>query len=177
MRSVAGVLCVVLALGSLSAVAQWRRDPLTLEEVDKMRDTADKPKKRLELMVEFAQARLLEVEHLRSDPRLALGRGEKIHDLLRDFALIVDSLDSNLDMYADRQEDLRKPLPRVIQAGREWQAKLRTLKEAAAQTEEGKEEYRDYEFVLEDAIDAVNANMDNARSLLDEQRERDSKKD
>ncbi len=50
---VSGVILV--SLTSLAAAQVKNRDPLTEQEVDQMRETADFPSKRLELMIGFAR--------------------------------------------------------------------------------------------------------------------------
>src|SRR5690349_24279094 len=89
------------------------RDPLTEKEVDQLRETAIEPEKRLKLMVEFTKARMAAIEQVRSDPKMAKERGQKIHDLLEDIASLVDEVDDNIENYNERSADLRKPLKQV----------------------------------------------------------------
>lgn len=146
------------------------REPLNEKEIGELREVAQEPDKRLKLMVQFARARLAAIEQLRGDPRFAADRGARVHDLLEDFTKLVDEMGDNIDDYADRKEDLRKGLKLVIEGDTEFQLKLRTLKEqgpgagAKAGSETG-----DYSFVLQNAIEAVNLSLDDARKLLDEQ--------
>jgi archaellum component FlaC len=169
------VLCLV-ALFSSFAQAQHKRDPLTEPEVDQLRETAQEPDKRLKLMVKFARARMLAIDQLRSDPKLAQGRGEKIHDLLEDFMNLVDEIDDNVDNYSGKQSDIRKSLKDVVEADTEFQLKLRTLKDAAKNDPKVADEAKDYDFVLDNTLEAVNQSVDNARKTLDEQNEEFAKK-
>jgi len=169
------VLCLV-ALFSSFAHAQQKRDPLTEPEVDQLRETAQEPDKRLKLMVKFARARMLAIDQLRSDPKLAQGRGEKIHDLLEDFMNLVDEIDDNVDNYSGKQSDIRKSLKDVVEADTEFQLKLRTLKDAAKNDPKAADEAKDYDFVLDNTLEAVNQSVDNARKTLDEQNEEFAKK-
>ncbi len=164
-------ILVFLAVSALCASAQvGRRDPLTPKEIDDLRETAQEPEKRLKLLVDFARARLATIEQLRGDPRFAAGRGSQVHDLLEDFTKLVDELGDNTDDFAGRKADLRKPLKLLIEADTEFALKLRTLKEQGpgAGAKPGSEA-GDYHFVLQNAIDAVNANLDDSRQLLQEQ--------
>jgi hypothetical protein len=146
-------------------VAQRRdRDPLTEKEVDEMREAADYPNKRLELMVSFARARIATIDQLRGDPSAAATRPKQIHDLLEDFILLLDETDDNIDMYGSHKSDMRKGLKLVIEADSEWQLKLRQLKEQSQA-----EELEQYSFVLTNAIDTVNDSAKNARESLEEQ--------
>jgi hypothetical protein len=49
--------------------AQRRDDPLTPPEINQLRDTAVEPELRMKLYVQFARARLVSLEQMRSDPK------------------------------------------------------------------------------------------------------------
>ena len=145
------------------------REPLDETEINKLREVAQEPYKRLKLLVEFARARLASIDQLRGDPHLAADRGTKIHDLLEDFTKLVDEFGDNLDDYAARKEDLRKPLKTVIDGDTEFQLKLKTLKEQAAGAgAKAGTETGDYSFALQNAIEAVDMSLDDSRKLLTE---------
>ncbi len=164
-----GLVLISLLLASAAFAQVPRRDPLTPLETDEMREVAQEPDKRLKLILKFAKARLETVDQLRSDPRFEADRGKRVHDLLQDFTAIMDELDDNIDMYADRRDDIRKPLQDVIEGDTDFQLKLRTLKDAATANTGAEKEAREYSFALEDATEAVNSSLDNARKTLDEQ--------
>ena len=145
------------------------REPLNEKEIDELREVAQEPEKRLKLMIQYARARLETIEQLRGDARFAADRGDRIHDLLEDFTKLVDEIGDNIDDYADRKADLRKALKPVIEGDTEFQLKLRTLKEQGAGAGGKASETSDYSFVLQSAIDAVNASLDDSRKLLAEQ--------
>ncbi len=67
---------VLLALLLVSLPASAKRDPLTADEVQQLRDAAQEPDKRLALYVKFIRARATTLEQTYSDPRLAAGRGQ-----------------------------------------------------------------------------------------------------
>jgi len=158
-------LAVLLCAAAQYSAAQGR-DPLNDKEVDEMREAADLPDKRLELMVNFARARLASIQQLRSDPTQAKERPVQIHDLLQDFATLLDEIDDNIDMYGSHKTDMRKGLKLVIEADSEWQLQLRKLKEQSPA-----EELDRYSFVLTNAIEAVSDSVDSARSELQKQNE------
>src|ERR1700746_2907368 len=111
MRARPFVYCILTLLITLPLRSQVRdRDPLTEKEVDQLRETAIEPEKRLKLMVDFAKARMVAIEQVRSDPKMVKERGLKIHDLLEDIASLVDEVDDNVANYNERSADLRKPL-------------------------------------------------------------------
>ena len=159
------LLPLVLLLACSFALAQRHGDPLTPAEIDQLRDTAQDPEMRLKFFVQFTRARLDAVIQAQSDPKVT-DRPQAIHDKLQDFLDIYDELDENVDTFADRKNDIRKPLKLVITADTEFQAKLRAFKDANA-----KDESREYEFLLSNALDAVNNGLQDHRQLLTEQEE------
>jgi hypothetical protein len=157
------VAIALLALSSsLFAGGQRKRDPLTDQETDQIREQALNPQKRFHLYVTFATARLTAIDQLRADPKMAQGRGQQIHDLLEDFLALVDETEDNLDDYREKKADLIKPLTELVEAESNWKLKLRSLKET------GGADVKDYDFVLQNAIDAVNESSDSARKELED---------
>jgi hypothetical protein len=161
------LLCPFLCVCSLQAFAQRHRDPLTQAEIDQVRDTSWEPKLRLPLYVAFARARMVKLEEIRSDPKTK-DRAKQTHDLLDDFQLLYDELNDNIDTYVDRKDDIRKPLKTIVDADTEFQAKLRALKDAA---DVPPQEEQQYEFVLTNALETVDASTEDHRKLLAEQEE------
>ncbi len=155
----AALLVALLATGA----AAQRRDPLTRPEADEIREAAQEPVKRLGLFVKFARARMDAIEQLRADPKAGPDRAGKVHDLLQQFGAIVDELDDNIDDYADKNEDIRKALKDIVEADTGFQEKLKALKDA------GGAEAAAYNFVLLDTMDALNANLENAKKTLADQ--------
>ena len=162
-RFCAFLFCFPAAFSS----AQGRHASLTPAEADQLRDTAMEPDQRLKLFVKFTRARLASLEQMRSDPKVT-DRGKQTHDQLEEFLALYDELNDNVDTYAGRKNDIRKPLKAVIEADTEFQAKLRALKDAAGIQEH---EAKEYEFVLSNAIDAVDSGADDHRKLLAEEEE------
>src|SRR3954453_794890 len=154
-------LLLILSL-PLIASGGHRRDPMTDAEADQIREASEKPEKRFHLYITFAKARLTTIDQLRADPKMAQGRGQQIHDLLEDFQSLVDETEANLDDYRARKADLIKPLTELVQAEDDWKLRLRALKEI--NTAEAKE----YEFVLQNAIETVNDSSDSARKELED---------
>src|SRR6201993_1103300 len=157
-------IALLLTMGSV-AQAQRHREPLTQSEIDQIRDASWEPKQRLTLYVQFARARLVKLEQMRSDPKTT-DRPRQTHDLLDDFQLLYDELNDNIDTYVDRKDDIRKPLKVIIEADTEFQAKLRALKDAA---DVPAEEARQYEFVLTNILDTVDSSAEDHRKLLADQ--------
>lgn len=167
------IALLLLSFGlALSAAAQFGRDPLTPQEVTALRESRQNPDVRLKLFVRYARARMDAVDHMRSDPRQAADRGPRIHDSLLDLGKIVEEMDDNIDMYANDKFDIRKPLREVVAADTEFQQKLAAMKESTKSDAALAEElHKNYQFAMDDTIEAVNASLDSARKTLDEQEE------
>jgi len=164
----AKVFISLFLLFSLPAAwCQRRHDPLTSAEIDQLRDTAQDPNVRLKLYLQFARTRLTAVEQVRSDPKVT-DRGAEIHVRLRDFVEVYDELNDNIDTYVDRKEDLRKVLKTIIEGDTEFQARLRALKDAG---DTSREDAQKYQFSLSEALDTVDASIQDHRQLLAEQEE------
>ncbi|HLZ00391.1 MAG TPA: hypothetical protein VKT33_15130 [Candidatus Angelobacter sp.] len=168
MRYARKLLPVLLLLLTVAAEAK-RRDPLTEAETDQLREVAMEPYKRLKLLIKFADARLLSIEQLRADPKEAEVRGQKIHDLLEDFTAILDEVNDNLDQYAGRpltaddKKEFRKGIKEVISACDQYDLKLKTLRSEALSDPQTKKELPDFQFVLQDAQDAIKSSLDVAK--------------
>jgi hypothetical protein len=174
------ILLMVLLLTMIAGAR--RRDPLTDAESDQLREVAMEPGKRLKLYIKFAEARLLGIDQLRSDPKLAEGRGKKIHDLLEDFTAILDEINDNLDVYQGRpldkddRKEFHKGLKEVIEATDKFDLKLKALKSAAETDPQTKKEVVDFQFVLQDATDALKSSGDMAREYLTDKDDNSEKK-
>ncbi len=167
LRRMQGAMGMVLLLCTFASYGvSQKRDPLNEKEVDEMRESAEWPDKRIELMVKFARARMAAIDQLRADGKSAKDRPMQIHDLLEDFSSLLDEVDDNVNMYASHKADMRKGLMLLLEATSEWQLKLRRLKEQSPP-----EELEQYSFVLANATDAVSDSGDDAREELKEQNE------
>jgi hypothetical protein len=172
MRPIA-LVAGMLACLALPAGATIHRDPLTEAETDQLREAAQDPPLKLKLLLKFTRQRLDSAQALRLDPKAGPDHGQTIHDLLEDFGSLVDELGDNLEAYAARKEDLRKPLAEIIAASTDFAARLQDFKAAAAANPR---EARAYSFALADAIDAVDSGRQNAQELLQEQQEQFKKR-
>lgn len=172
----AGLVILASMLVAFPAVAeQHHRDPLNDLEIDKLRDAAQEPEARLKLYIEFARTRLENLEKVRADEK-AQNRDELTRDALQDFLDVYDELNTNVDTFADRGDDLRKALKPVIEADTEFGSKLRAFKSSLGSRPESQ---KDFTFLLGSALDAIDAGMKDHRDLLAEQEEtfKNKKKD
>jgi len=154
---------LLISLIALPLAAQNKqRDPLNDAEVDQMREAADYPNKRLELLVKFARERMFNIESAQAGTDAT--KTTVIHDQLQDFISILDEIEDNIDMYSSHNADMRKGLKLVIEADSEWQVKLRQLKAKSAPGD-----LQQYSFVLLNATDTVADSAKNGRETLEEQ--------
>jgi len=154
----------LLSPATLSLLAQRRRDPLDPLEIDQLRDAMLDPDQRLKLYVKFSRDRMNKLEQMRSNPKVT-ERGRQTHDMIEDFLAVYNELNDNIDMYAGRKDDVRKPLKLIIEADTEFQSKLRALKTSA---NTNASEAGEYEFVLTDALDTVDSSADDHRKTVAE---------
>jgi hypothetical protein len=66
-----------------------------------------------------------EIQDLFAKPRRP-GREQDSHDLYEQFTAITDELSDNLDDYGPRHADLRKALPKIIDATDRWSSALKS---------------------------------------------------
>lgn len=171
MKTVTKVVLLLLLL-SLAAGAK-RRDPLTEAETDQLREAAMDPYNRIKLLIKFTEARLVAIDQVRIDPKLANDRGKQIHDLLEDFTSLIDEINDNLDQYEGRPlnkesvKQYHKGLKELIEADARFDLKLRTLKSATETDPVTRKEAPDFRFVLQDAQEALKSNADMAREYIE----------
>ena len=159
------LLFLILLVSAMApALEVHRRDPLTDQEIEKIRDTAQLPEERLKLYVAFARTRLDKVQQTHADPQLA-DRAEQTRTALQEFLDVYDELNTNVDTFADRGSDLRKALKPVIEADTEFGAKIRAFKSSLGNSQEA----RDDDFLIGSALDAVDSAAKDHRDLLAEQ--------
>lgn len=171
MKTATKIFALLLLL-SLAASAR-RRDPLTEDETDQLREVAMMPYQRLKLLIKFTEARLVAIDQLRADPKLANGRGRQIHDRLEDFTSLMDEINDNLDQFESRTMDkdtvkqYHKGLKELIEADERFDLKLKALQSAAETDPQTKKEYPDFRFVMQDAQESLKSNADMAREYIE----------
>jgi hypothetical protein len=111
--------------------AQHPDDSLTQSEIDKVRDLRISPADCVLAFVKFLDLRTQEITDLYAKPRRP-GREQDTHDLLEQFTAIADELSDNLDDYGPRHADLRRALPRVLEAADRWSSALKSPPENEA---------------------------------------------
>ena len=150
---------VFLAVGVPSRLhAQVEEKALSDGEVEKLRDTAYVPPKRVEAFIEFLDQRTKEIDRLSTGKRKP-GREEDIHDQMEQWTSIASDLSDNLEDYSKRHKDLRKVLPKLLSAAERWGTALRTPPDDA-----------EYNVSRKLALEALTDIRDTAKELMDEQK-------
>lgn len=160
-------VALLLAVPGYITHAEHRRDALNELEINQLRDAAQDGDARLKLYVKFARIRMDALEQVIADPKI-VDRAQQTRDRLQDFLDVYDEFDQNVDTFADRKTDLRKVLKIVIEADTEFQSKLRAVRGSSTVKPEIS---RQYDFLLNSALEAVDNGAQDHRQLLAEQEE------
>jgi ABC-type transporter Mla subunit MlaD len=152
------LLCLVTLLSALPLPAQRRDTALSDGEVEQLREAAYVPNDRLAVFVKFLDARSKSIQELVAKPRRP-GREDDLHDLFEQFNSIADELNDNLDDYGPRHRDIRKQLPKLIEATNRWSSALRTAPDSEA-----------YNLARKLALESVRDVHEEATRLVDDQK-------
>ncbi|WP_260705808.1 hypothetical protein [Edaphobacter flagellatus] len=116
---------IVLAGLTSSAHAQRGEVNLSEKEVEELRDSAYVANDRVMTFIKLIDVRIKALQDMYAKPRRP-GREQDTHDLLEQFAALADELNDNLDDYGPRHRDIRKALPKLIEATERWGTTVRT---------------------------------------------------
>jgi len=147
---------ILLAFAMVFPLAA-QRDFLTTDEADQVRQ-AQEPNERLKLYVHFARQRLDLTQRLFSSQKP--GRSALIHDLLEDYAKIIEAIDVVTDDGLKRKLEVNLGVAEVVNAEKEM---LQSLKKI--QNSQPKDLSR-YEFSLKLAIETTSDSLELAQQDL-----------
>jgi hypothetical protein len=121
------LLCLALILLALHPPLAAQPDDHSLSdaEVEQLRDSAYFPRDRVLVFVKFLDERSSAIHDLFAHPRRP-GREQDAHDLMEQFNAIADELEDNLDDYSHRHADIRKSLPKLLEATDRWASTLKS---------------------------------------------------
>jgi hypothetical protein len=104
---------------------QQRKSALSDAETEQIRNARYVPADCILLYAKFLDERTKEIQDLYAKPRRP-GREEDTRELMDQVTSIADELSDNLDDYGPRHMDLRKALPKVVDATERWASAVRT---------------------------------------------------
>lgn len=158
-------LCLALAILALSTTLHVRplyaqNDDHTLSEaeVEQLRESAYVPRDRVLVFARFLDQRADAIHNLFAAPRRP-GREQDAHDLLEQFTAIINELEDNLDEYSSRHDDVRKSLPKLLQATDRWASNIKSPPDNEA-----------YNVSRKLALDAINDLRQDTTELIESQR-------
>ncbi len=146
-----------------AALPQTRKDVLTDDEEDKLREEQD-PAKRIELFLAFAQDRLNRFIDFRSrpaDPKY--DTGEYLDRLLGEYIAVDDELKDWIEFQYGRSGDMRKGLHELLERGPQQLEQLRQIQQRPDAFAS------DYKSSLREAIDDLTDTLDGATKALADQ--------
>lgn len=114
-----------LAALSVPLLAQRSQASLTEGEIEQLRESAYIANDRVMVFIKLIDVRIKALQDLYAKPRRP-GREEDTHDLLEQFTALADELNDNLDDYGPRHRDIRKSLPKLIEASERWATAIKS---------------------------------------------------
>jgi hypothetical protein len=148
---------VLLAL-TLPLHAQRGDSSLSEGEIEQLRDSAYVPNDRVMVFIKFLDQRNKAIQDLFAHPRKP-GREQDTHDLLEQFTNIADELNDNLDDYGPNHRDIRKALPKLLDATERWSSNIKTPPENPA-----------YDLSRKLALEAIRDIREEATHLVEDQK-------
>jgi hypothetical protein len=147
---------VLLAL-ALPLHAQ-RDSSLSEGEIEQLRDSAYFPNDRIIVFIKLLDQRNKAIQDLFAHPRKP-GREQDTHDLLEQFTNIADELNDNLDDYGPTHRDIRKALPKLLDATERWASNIKQPPENSA-----------YDLARKLALESIRDIREEATHLVEDQK-------
>ncbi|WP_353062066.1 hypothetical protein RBB77_12195 [Tunturibacter psychrotolerans] len=138
--------------------AQRQEAALSDGEIEQLREAAYYPSDRILLFIKLLDTRNKSIQDLFAHPRKP-GREQDTHDILEQFTAIADELNDNLDDYGPRHRDIRKALPKLLEATERWSSNLKSPPDDEA-----------YNVSRRLALEAVHDLHDQATQMIEEQK-------
>jgi hypothetical protein len=127
-------------------------------EIEQLRESAYFPGDRIMVFIKLLDARNKKIQDLYAHPRKP-GREQDTHDLLEQFTNIADELNDNLDDYGPHHKDIRKVLPKLIDATERWASEIKQPPENAT-----------YDLSRKLALEAIRDIREEATRLVEDQK-------
>ena len=148
---------VLMLLAAVPAFAQSKKDPLTDQQIEDVREAGDQPLQRIKLFVGYVDERAKGIHTINADP-IAQNKNLRLHNLMEEFTRLSDELQDNMDNFDQQHADLRKVLKEIVDKTGEWGTILNEPKPSPQ-----------YDFSRKTAIDAnQSAHETSVQMLADE---------
>jgi hypothetical protein len=151
-------LALVLLALVLPLHAQREDTALSEGEIEQLRESAYFPNDRVLVFIKLLDTRNKAIQELFAHPRKP-GREQDTHDLLEQFTNIADELNDNLDDYGPNHRDIRKALPKLLEATERWSSNIKQPPENAA-----------YDVSRKLALEAIRDLREEATHLVEDQK-------
>jgi hypothetical protein len=148
---------VLLAL-AWPLFAQKNESALSEGEIEQLRDSAYVANDRILVFIKLLDVRNKAIQDLYAHPRKP-GREQDTHDLFEQFTAIADELNDNLDDYGPHHRDIRKALPKLLDATERWASNLKQPPENAI-----------YDLSRKLALEAIRDIREEATQLVEDQK-------
>jgi hypothetical protein len=145
---------VLILLATVPAIAQSKKDPLTDQQIEDVREAGDQPLQRIKLFVGYVDDRAKGIHTLNADP-IAQNKNVRLHNLMEEFTRLSDELQDNMDNFDQQHADLRKVLKEIVDKSGEWGTVLNEPKPSPQ-----------YDFSRKTAIDANQSAHETAVQML-----------
>jgi hypothetical protein len=151
-------LTLVLLALTTPLFAQRDQSALSEGEIEQLRDSAYIANDRVLVFIKLLDSRVKRIQETNTGPRRP-GREQDTHDLLEQFTAIADELDDNLDDYGPHHRDIRKALPKLVEATERWSTAIKTPPDNEA-----------YNVSRKLALEALRDIRESATQLIDDQK-------
>ncbi len=153
-------LLVLLAVLGFTPVLQAQRSEAALSdaEIEQLRDSAYVANDRVMVFIKLIDTRVKGIQDLYAKPRRP-GREQDTHDLMEQFTALADELNDNLDDYGPRHRDIRKALPKLVEATERWATAIKSPPDDAT-----------YNVSRKLALEAIRDLREESTELIEQQR-------